>query len=209
MEHNNFTTNLIAVFQDVSLNGITENNIDAIQEVLTYALDSNNTSIFKDLTLINLIYLLDINSSSILIRHLVTEFKFKSLRLMYVDSSNINDCETCMPNEASEQQTDICINSNDDEMPDFSHLPNLPPKGQLGKARHIVSDGKNEIVKIYTVDHTGKALELVDSFTNVKNKMSLNDLNDNVIDKVLAKVEKHKAAKGKAILETPLTENDL
>ena len=207
MEHNNFTNNLILVFQDVSLNGITEDNLDAIQDVLTYALDNSDASIFKDMTLINLIYLLDINSPSVLIRHLLTEFKYKSLRLTYTNLGNTESCDTCSPSKPSTQDIKAC--TNNDEMPDFSDLPNLPPKGQIGKARYIVNDGKNEIVKIYTVDHTGKALELVDSLTNTKNKPSLNDLNDNVIDKVLAKVEKHQAAKGKAVLETPLTEDDL
>ena len=165
MERESFKSNLIAAFQDVSVNGVTEINADIIQSMLMNVLDSNDISLFTDPVLTNLIFLLDLNASSILIQHLIHEFKLKSLRLLYT-----------MAQQFEEEPQDL---------PMFTDLPNLPAPGTLGQARRVERFSDKEIVTTYEIDHTGQALRLVSVEEIATSKSDLDTLNNNVIDLTL------------------------
>lgn len=195
MDHNSITNDLTALFQDVALNGVTNDNVDIIANLFMIILDDNNFTIFNNPLIANLIYLIEMNESSILIKHLVTEFKLKSLRLIYTNKNSLMQEDCAAP--SSQKQ---CCTENEEDLPLFTNLIDLPPEGSFSRAKKIEEINGKKIIKTYRINHRGQAVELLGVEEQDFNK-ELEQLNDSVIERVLKGVTNAK--------KTPLTEDDL
>lgn len=192
MDTNSITNNLNRLFQEVTLNSITSENVGAIELFLTSIIDSNNYQIFNDHMFLNLIFLLETQeSSSYVIKHLLREVKLKSLRLMYTQGS-------------AETSNECCYNQQErEELPWFTDLPALPAEGEISFAKTITQQDGQEIIKTYKIDHTGRALELVNTEINEYNE-ELETLNDSMLERVLKNINDTTLSDF-----VPLTEDDL
>lgn len=204
MDGNSIIVNLSNIFQDVALNGVNDQNIEAITEVMALVVDSNDLTVFNSPLLHNLFYILEnSNTSSIILQQLIAEIKLKSVRLIYTGKNKVlimgEEEKTCIPNEAT-------------DLPKFTNLPQLPAPGSYARARHVVVEGDVERTFVYRIDHTGQAIELVETFTRSLSKADVTNLNDNVVDRVLREMESPGArhvSKANTALKPALTENDL
>ena len=202
MDYNSISDYLITLFQDVSLNGVNDSNLQNIESGLTMVLDSDDIKLFNHIALVNLIYLLDSsNTSTILIHRLVAELKLKSLRLIYTGRINlaITEDAKCCTGHPSEKKT------TKEELPLLKNLPSLPPYGEIGigRTKTLVGSGE-ELITEYEIDHTGQALRVLSSYRQKINELV--ELNDNVFDRVLNDINEKESQQNTAIA---LTEADL
>lgn len=185
MDHNSISDYLITLFQDVSLNGVNDSNLQDIESGLIMVLDSDDIKLFNHIALVNLIYLLDSsNTSTILIHRLVAELKLKSLRLIYTGRINLavtEDAKCCMGRSLEKKTTQ-------EELPLLKNLPSLPPYGEvgIGRTKTLVGSGE-ELITEYEIDHTGQALKVLSSYRQKINELA--ELNDNVFDRVLKSID--------------------
>lgn len=200
MDGNSIIVNLSNIFQDVALNGVNDQNIETITEVLSLVVDSNDLTVFNSPLLHNLFYILENNNtSSIILQQLITEIKLKSVRLIYTGKNKVlitsEEEKACVPNETT-------------DLPKFTNLPQLPARGTYARARHVVTEGDTERIYVYKIDHTGQAVELVETLTRSLSKADVTNLNDNVVDRVLKEMD-NPGAKRVSKAKPVLTENDL
>ncbi len=206
MDYNSIINNLNTAFQNIVLEGATENNLELITSTLLDVVDTTDLAIFNSPLLNNLIYFLEINHiSTILISQLISEIKLKSLRLIYTNKNKI-----LLNDEANTIEVKNNASNADDELPRFTSLPSLPEVGSYGRAKMVsYKDGKEQI-KTYRIDHTGQAIELLEIEEHPHHDFS--QLNDNVIDRVLSEMDNPNSKRCKApeVRKTkPLTEEDL
>lgn len=200
MDGNRIIVNLSNIFQDVALNGVNDQNIETITEVLSLVVDSNDLTVFNSPLLHNLFYILENNNtSSIILQQLITEIKLKSVRLIYTGKNKVlitgEEEKACVPNETT-------------DLPKFTNLSQLPARGTYARARHVVTEGDTERIYVYKIDHTGQAVELVETLTRSLSKADVTNLNDNVVDRVLKEMD-NPGAKRVSKAKPVLTENDL
>lgn len=202
MDYNSISDYLITLFQDVSLNGVNDNNLQDIESSLTMVLDSDDIKLFNHIALVNLIYLLDSSTTStILIHRLVAELKLKSLRLIYTGRINLTiteDTKCCMGRPSEEKTTQ-------EELPLLKNLPSLPPYGEvgIGRTKTLVGSGE-ELITEYEIDHTGQALKVLSSYRQKIDELT--ELNDNVFDRVLKSIDEKESQQTTTAV---LTEADL
>lgn len=204
MDGNCIIVNLSNVFQEVAVNGVNDQNIEAITEVLALVVDSNDLTVFNSPLLHNLFYILENNNtSSIVLRQLIAEIKLKSVRLIYTGKNKVlitgEEAKTCVANETT-------------DLPKFTNLSQLPAKGTYARARHVVTEGDVERISVYKIDHTGQAVELVETLTRSLSKADVTNLNDNVVDRVLKEMDTPGAkriTKTNTALKPVMTEDDL
>lgn len=201
MDGNRIIVNLSNIFQDVALNGVNDQNIEAITEVLALVVDSNDLTIFNSPLLHNLFYILENNNtSSIILQQLIAEIKLKSVRLIYTGKNKVL---------ITGEEEKACVTTNEiTDLPKFANLPQLPARGTYARARHVVTEGDTERIYVYKIDHTGQAVELVETLTRSLSKADVTNLNDNVVDRVLKEMD-NPGAKRVSKAKPVLTENDL
>ena len=199
MDANCITDYLNEIFQEIAINGITLQNSNAIEEFLIKILDSEDYSVFTSTLFLNLIFLLETKDTSLIIKHLVQEVKLKSLRIIYTSGSNYENNNSFSNKQNCDNNTNC---SDEEELPFFEDL-DLPPKGKNAFAKTIVVENGKEIIKTYLIDHTGQALQLLN--TEVKEFIEdLNKLNNNLLDQTYEMTMKQTISEG-----VPLTEDDL
>jgi len=88
-------------------------------------------------------------------------------------------------------------------LPWFTDLPALPAEGEISFAKTITQQDGQEIIKTYKIDHTGRALELVNTEINEYNE-ELETLNDSMLERVLKNINDTTLSDF-----VPLTEDDL
>lgn len=202
MDYNSISDYLITLFQDVSLNGVNDSNLQDIESSLTMVLDSDDIKLFNHIALVNLLYLLDSsNTSTILIHRLVAELKLKSLRLIYTGRINLaitEDTKCCMGRPSEKKTTQ-------EELPLLKNLPSLPPYGEvgIGRTKTLIGSGE-ELITEYEIDHTGQALKVLSSYRQKIDELT--ELNDNVFDRVLKSIDEKESQHTTAAV---LTEADL
>lgn len=210
MDSTNITNHLISLFQQVTLYGVTDENTDELQEVLITILDSNDPALFNNLILTNLIYILELNEPSILMKHLITEVKLKSLRLIYTNRIQIMGMGTptaqkSAPTLMTAMPKECC--KKEEELPLFTNLSSLPKEGSYSRAKKIIRKDGKEFINIYRIDHTGQAIELLESKEKLVDD-ELHRLNNNIIERVLENIDKHHE-QSTPPATAPLTEQDL
>lgn len=191
MDYNSLNLNLTNLFQRIAItNEITEDFVNDVQNILIEIVDGADVSIFNSALLTNFIYLVENTNSTPVIKHLITELKLKSLRLIYTGVNNVFTEITPAPEE---------------ELPKFTDIAQLPPPGQFSHVKHVLRDGDDEITTTYRVDSTGQAVSIV-NVSKTKINRDLDRFNDNIIERVLTEIDQHKNTAG---LKTPISENDL
>lgn len=116
MDGNRIIVNLSNIFQDVALNGVNDQNIEAITEVLALVVDSNDLTIFNSPLLHNLFYILENNNtSSIILQQLIAEIKLKSVRLIYTGKNKVL---------ITGEEEKACVTTYEiTDLPKFTNLP--------------------------------------------------------------------------------------
>lgn len=89
MEQKSLRDYLNQFFQEITLNGLTEENLNNIEVFLSQVIDSSEVNIFGDILIYNFLNLLkNQNSSTFILNHLIKEVELKGLRLVYLGMAN-------------------------------------------------------------------------------------------------------------------------
>jgi hypothetical protein len=128
-----------------------------------------------------LVFLIETKESSLIIKHLLSEIKLKSLRSIYLAKNETGVKEKdSLQKEISQNTESVCCGKDEDELPCFPEL-DLPPEGYLSKAQQVLYENGKEIIKTFMIDHTGQAVQILNIEVNETDE-ELDKLNNNLLD---------------------------